>query len=264
MHRNRGIEREGTATCYRNDDSAPTIVSSLTKGDGSGYVNGTWSKQDVTLTFTPSDVGAGLSAGWAYVNGSEFVPLSLGTNSMTFTREGAYSVAVTYRDKASYNGWDGGNIGGGNENTYYFSIRIDRSKPVYQVAVSDTGYDWRDGRPKVEFAMVDTYAGKNTVSRDFTCTGKPANSRWSGPGVVDAVTGEFTGICETSPTQKCDSPNGSEFAPNLASCAYVCESGFVKGADGLCYPPRASNVCDASSLPSQIWRYDSAWAMVAA
>lgn len=109
--------------------------------------------------------------------------------------------------------------------------------------------------------MVDTYAGKNTVSRDFTCVGKPANSRWSGPGIVDPVTGEFSGVCETSATQKCDSVNGSEFAPNLSNCSYVCENGFTKGSDGLCYSPRAANVCDSTTMPSSIWRYDSAWTM---
>ena len=45
----------GAAYCYKPDNQAPTLASSLTNANGATYLNNTWTQQNVTLTVSGID-----------------------------------------------------------------------------------------------------------------------------------------------------------------------------------------------------------------
>lgn len=269
-NRNRsGLPWSGTATCYKEDSTPPTITFS----SPDGYVKDNWSNAaSVTVNVTVTDNSAeGLDSVWYQVGNGGKNPVvykiqngtsanQTSTFSFTFTEEGSYPIRVYAIDNAEYDDW-GNNLGhgGGNFAQALFTVNIDRAAPIFQANVANGGteYDWRATKPTLNFKIDDTYKGEATVSRNFACPAKPANSHWTNFTQEDGtVAGECTleagGTgCETE----------LDFYPNSAQCSWQCDTGptqkesYVKGRDGLCHAIEVPVSCDNGLLDSRTYTY---------
>ncbi|GAB7190280.1 hypothetical protein NUM3379_09860 [Kineococcus sp. NUM-3379] len=126
------VEAAQTAT-VRIDTSAPTIEHRFTAP--TGHTAGTWTNQDVTVTFDGADTGG---SGLASVTGP-----------VTTTTEGEHDVVGTATDNA------------GNSATSTARVHIDKSAPVVTATAdrAPNSAKWYDDDVTVSFSATDALSG---------------------------------------------------------------------------------------------------------
>src|SRR5207244_4243709 len=145
------------------DLTKPSISASATTADSNAYTSGTWTNQDVTVSFASSDGLSGIASSSAPV---------------TLTTEGAgQSATGTATDKA-----------GNSESSKSDSFKIDATAPSISGAAttSPNGNGWYNSSVTVHFTASDATSGLASVTPDQTLSGEGANQSVMGTAVDNA------------------------------------------------------------------------------
>lgn len=208
-----GNEKIVTTYTWVIDLTPPTIIASAT-ANGSPYIPGTWTNQNVTVNFTCEDpVSNGVSSGVANVTG----PQIISTEGSGQSRTGICT------DNA------------GNSSDVTISVSIDKTPPTVNcgasdavwhsddVSVSCTASDGLSGLVNAgdaNFSLSTNVPGETETADAFTGSrtvlDKAGNSTTSGP------IGPFKIDKRAPQLSYCDSPDGNWHADNvILNCTYT-------------------------------------------
>lgn len=200
------------------DKSAPSITSSATAG-GNPYAAGTWTNQDVVVSFNCTDTGSGAADV---------------TQPFTVTGEGAdQSVSGNCTD-----------VAGNTASSSFANIRIDKTAPVINASrtPSANASGWNNQNVTAGYTASDSLSGLDSNSLpngSFVFTGEGANQSHTFTvsdiaGNTASATVENVNIDKSAPSVSCGSADGAWHASDVSipCTAGDSTSGLTYSGDG--------------------------------
>lgn len=234
--------------CYIPDNDKPVINI-----QANWYNLWSWTKNDVTLTFSANDNGSWLKSfkysinWWAYVNGNG------NGKTINFTEEWWYQIRLIAEDKANVN-WANWTLNTNwNIQTKTIQVKIDKTAPFLKIPPVSKNL-WSNNKWTINFQIKDTYKWEDTITKVFNCWIIPSNAYWIYP-LDEQWFFEWT--CEINDTNNC--LNDSQFSPNTSICnntKYKCNNWYTLGNDKNCHKNQEEFTCDNSILPQSTYMYN--------
>lgn len=232
----------GQLTCMIIDEIAPVISVNF-----NGYINDTWTNKNVKLNIAVTDVWLWIKKVWYTINWTTYT-WSTGFE-LNFNEEGVYNIVLWAEDNSTHNWSDGSSSSEWNKVNVIYVVKIDKSAPILD-NIPDINYNWRNTKPILSFNIADKYKWQSIEVKTFMCTGKPANSYWTG---TISPSWELVWTCNPV-IANCTVD--SNFSPNLSSCSWSCLAWYTKWSDNLCHENTKTLTCDNTLLPQGFYWYD--------